>query len=168
MPSQHNKILVNMRTRGNENKHQPNQTPRQQRLEPRNEYIHHGYNPHPLVIAPLHRDRERCDSGVGAQIQDEGPVKREAPDVGQVVEVVLGLGFADYGNVERWEGWNYVVEGGLVGHFVDFETEERLSGHFPGVKETVISHVKLDVQLNLSYRSSNTPLRMNYDYNTTR
>lgn len=34
-----------------------------------------------------------------------------------MVEVVLGLGFADYGDVEGWEGGDCVVEGGLVAHF---------------------------------------------------
>lgn len=48
---------------------------------------------------------------MGTQVQDHGPEEREAPYVGQVVQVVLGLRFADYGDVEGWEGRDFVVEG---------------------------------------------------------
>lgn len=65
---------------------------------------------------------------MGAQIQNQSPEEREAPDVGEMVEVVLGLGFADYGDVEGWEGWDCVVEGGLVAHFMDVGSEEETVG----------------------------------------
>lgn len=64
-----------------DNEHQPNQTPRQQCLKPRHKDIHHWHSPHPLIIPPLHRNRKGCYSGVGTQIQNQGPVESKTPDI---------------------------------------------------------------------------------------